>query len=77
MKLSAWATEIVDGVRRLDRLDRESARAADARSELPPGSSRKRVTTANARWMRKAEARDLARMQLVDAIRRASLGGVP
>lgn len=35
-----------------------SARAADARSSLPQGSSRAKVTTANARWASAAEERD-------------------
>ena len=33
-------------------------RAANARAKLAPGSSRARVTTANARWMTACEARD-------------------
>lgn len=33
-----------------------SAKAAQARAALPPGSSRARVTSANAKWMRHAEA---------------------
>lgn len=33
-----------------------SAKAAQARASLPPGSSRARVTSANAKWMRHAEA---------------------
>jgi hypothetical protein len=37
-----------------------SDRAAAARAALPPGSSRAKVTTANARWMRAAEERDRA-----------------
>jgi hypothetical protein len=37
---------------------RAAARAAEARGKLPAGSSRARVTSANARWARAAEARD-------------------
>lgn len=37
-----------------------SARASVARAALPPGSSRARVTSANARWARQAEERDRA-----------------
>ena len=37
---------------------RKSAAAATRRANLPPGSTRARVTTANARWMRAAEERD-------------------
>lgn len=36
----------------------KSERASAARRDLPPGSSRARVTSANARWMRAAEHRD-------------------
>ena len=35
-----------------------SEKAAEARSRLPAGSTRAKVTTANARWARAAEARD-------------------
>jgi hypothetical protein len=44
--------------RDLLRLTRSSERACRARAALPPGSSRARVTTANARWACAAEARD-------------------
>lgn len=37
---------------------KSAAKAAEARSKLPAGSSRARVTSANARWARAAEARD-------------------
>lgn len=45
----------------------KSDRAVEARAALPAGSSRARVTTANARWMRAAEARDRAQ-ELVDRL---------
>lgn len=35
-----------------------SQRAAAARADLPPGSSRAKVTSANARWSSLAEERD-------------------
>lgn len=44
--------------RELSKAQAKSLRAAEARRALPPGSSRARVTTANARWMRAAEERD-------------------
>jgi len=47
-----------DALRALARAEDASQRAAAARSALPPGSSRARVTTANARWARAAEHRD-------------------
>jgi len=44
--------------RRLSAAQRASEKASARRRSLPVGSSRARVTTANARWMRAAEARD-------------------
>jgi hypothetical protein len=44
--------------RELAAAQRASERAAQARAALPAGSSRARVTTANAKWMRAAEHRD-------------------
>lgn len=38
--------------------EKKSANFAAARSRLPPGSTRAKITTANARWMRAAEERD-------------------
>jgi len=35
-----------------------SHRASEARRALPPGSSRAKVTSANARWISQAEERD-------------------
>jgi hypothetical protein len=50
---------------------RKSARFADARAALPAGSSRARVTSANARWARAAEERDRIARQL-DQLRRGT-----
>jgi hypothetical protein len=50
--------------RELRRLTVLAAKAAEARAALPPGSSRARVTTANARWARFAEARDRREREL-------------
>jgi len=61
--------------RDLARAAEASERAAFARAALPPGSSRARVTSANARWMRKAEARDRIAAEL-DAARQAEGGAV-
>jgi hypothetical protein len=53
------ALGILKNLRRdLARAEKASLKAAEARSKLPPGSSRACVTTANARWMRAAEHRD-------------------
>ena len=48
----------------LARLTAASEKASDARARLGPGSSRARVTTANARWARLAEARDRVAAQI-------------
>ena len=53
--------------RELARAEAASAKAAEARSRLPPGSSRARVTTANARWARAAEHRDDVARRLTEA----------
>ncbi|HEU4727722.1 MAG TPA: hypothetical protein VFT22_07530 [Kofleriaceae bacterium] len=44
--------------KRLADAQAKSTRAAERRAALPPGSSRARVTTANANWARAAEHRD-------------------
>jgi hypothetical protein len=54
--------------RELERLEKQSAKHAAARAALDAGTSRARVTTANARWARSAEARDLAAKNLADAL---------
>jgi len=43
---------------------RASERACAARGALAPGASRARVTSANARWSRAAEARDRREQEL-------------
>jgi len=45
-------------------LSRSARKASEARAALPPGSTRARVTTANARWARAAEERDRVAAQL-------------
>lgn len=52
--------------RELARLTAQSRRLSERRMALPPGSSRARVTSANARWARVAEARDRVAAQLAD-----------
>lgn len=48
----------------LARAAAKSTKASEARAALPPGSTRARVTTANARWARAAEERDRVAAQL-------------
>jgi hypothetical protein len=45
-------------VKDLEKANARSLKLSEARRALPPGSSRARVTTANARWARAAEERD-------------------
>lgn len=52
-------------LREFRRAAKASERAAAARSKLPPGSSRARVTTANAKWARAAEFRELLRSEII------------
>ena len=59
--------EFRDADRAYCDLRRKSERLAAARGALPAGSTRARVTTANAKWARVAEARDIREGQLRDA----------
>lgn len=45
-------------MRKLATAQRKSEQAMERRHELPPGSTRARVTTANANWAKAAEHRD-------------------
>lgn len=57
-----------------DRLQRDVARASEARRALEAGSTRAKVTTANARWSIKADA--LAEVErLISDIEHAQKGG--
>lgn len=58
MGASAVVKTIAQLEREFARAETASLKASEARSRLPAGSSRARVTTANARWARKAEERD-------------------
>lgn len=58
--------------RELAGAEKRSARLAAARAALPPGSSRARVTSANARWARAAEYRD----RVAAMLEQATNGGV-
>lgn len=50
--------------KRLAELQAKSLHLCEKARQLPRGSSRARVTTANARWARVAEARDLAEREV-------------
>jgi hypothetical protein len=52
--------------RELGRLEDRVTATSERRRALPPGSSRARVTTANARWATACEARDRVAQELAD-----------
>lgn len=54
-----------------------STKASEVRAALPAGSSRAKVTTANARWMRAAEHRDGCAVALASALRGGLLSTGP
>jgi hypothetical protein len=58
--------------RRLAEAQEQSLAWAERRRALPPGSSRARVTTANANWARAAEHRDRCRDRLDAAMARVA-----
>ena len=59
---------IPDLQRALKAAAAKSKRLCLARAELPPGSSRARVTTANARWKGAAEERERLEAELLAAV---------
>lgn len=67
--------DLVTLARALQTAEHKSLDACDARANLPAGSSRARVTTANARWSIAAEARDRARESLRVEIERLARRG--
>lgn len=56
--------EIKDATKFYRQMAARAAKASEARYALPPGTTRARVTTANARWMSYAETRDRAAKDL-------------
>lgn len=50
--------DVIEAWKRLDAAQKASEKAAEARAALPAGSTRAKVTTANARWANAAEDRD-------------------
>ena len=50
--------EVLAGSKEYQQALKKSWKAAEARARLEPGTSRARITTANARWAMAAEARD-------------------
>ncbi len=55
--------------RQLAQLEAKVRKTSEARRALPPGSSRARVTTANARWATACEARDRVLRQIEETER--------
>ena len=68
-QLEADRRAIDSAYRVLIAAQKASTKASEARSRLPAGSSRPKVTTANARWMRAAEHRDGCAVALASALR--------
>lgn len=64
MKKSEWYKMLSDELKELSRAERDVEKTSERRRLLPPGSSRARVTTANARWSQAAEWRDYVRDRL-------------
>lgn len=60
--------DLVSAVLGLVRAERASVKASEARAALPPGSTRARVTSANARWSRAAEHRDWCQERVREAL---------
>lgn len=56
----------LDASRELRAARARTRKRGEARAALPPGSTRARVTTANARWMRSAEEADRIERALRD-----------
>lgn len=64
---------LVELAKELQRAERRSMKACQVRQDIPPGSSRAKVTTVNARWMRAAEARDQLQSALAREFERLGL----
>ena len=60
------ARDLIRLAKAYEKAQAKSEAASRARAALPPGSSRARVTTANARWAQAAEARDRRQEQFLD-----------
>lgn len=60
------AREVIRLAKAYETAQAKSEAASRARAALPPGSSRARVTTANARWAQAAEARDRRQEAFLD-----------
>lgn len=68
---SALAKELARRARLWADAVAESEKASEVRMKLDAGSSRARVTTANARWSAKAEHRDHCERNLIVALEAA------
>jgi hypothetical protein len=62
-------TGLLEALHELDTAERKSLAACAAREALPAGSTRARVTTANARWMSASEHRDRCLAHALEAVR--------
>lgn len=66
--------ELAQAAKDLEKAQADSIKAATNRRNLPQGSSRAKVTTANARWMANAEHRDRVQARFDDLIARYQAG---
>ena len=73
--MSAESAEVARLRKALAAAQKKSLQWASRRAALPPGSSRARVTTANAKWGIAAEHRDRISVLLDAAIARQAAGG--
>jgi len=67
--------DLVEHAKALQLAERKSMATCERRGALPPGSSRARVTTANANWANAAEHRDRCIVRLEEELARLGMGG--
>lgn len=72
-RAAALMSELVEDWKRYDRAEKASKKEAEKRAAMPIGQSRARVTTANARWARKTEARDKAQEVFEGSLAKATV----
>lgn len=69
--MSVNLSRLKAAIREHERLTKKVGKTSEARRILPAGSSRARVTTANARYMRASEAWQRAEKELAEACKEA------
>lgn len=76
MKAPTRYDALLAAVRALVDAERASKVACDRRGAMPPGSTRARVTTANANWARAAEHRDRCQEIVAREVMNAGILGI-